>query len=421
MPPPTRATHLAWTVVVAIFAVVPVVAENWPQFRGTQAGLAADHPSLPATWSRTQNVVWKVNVPGRSWSSPVVWGDHVFVTTVVRVNAPFPALKPVPEYRGLSWNGSLDEKSIETTSEAHRWVLYDVDFRSGRIRWERVLHTAVPSQPVHQKNTYFSETPATDGERVYVYSGSIGLFAFDMSGKPVWSKPMPAVKSRMGWGTAASPTLHKGRLYVVNDNEEQSFLAAYDAPTGRELWRVNRDEHTNYSTPLVWENELRTEIVTTGTGRVRSYDLNGRPLWDIVRMSVLTVPSPLARHGLLFVSAGYIQDRTSRSRHRPGAAGDISLKAEKRKPVHCVEQHADQLVSTVADHRRGLLLHAAGSRLPHVPRREDRKRDLRTPAHIGRVERVFRVALELQRPDLRPERGRRYFRDPGGARVQDSR
>ncbi len=285
-----------------------------------------------------------------------------------------------------------------------------------------MLHTAVPSQPVHQKNTYFSETPVTDGERVYVYSGSIGLFAFDMSGKPVWSKPMPAVKSRMGWGTAASPTLHKGRLYVVNDNEEQSFLAAYDAPTGRELWRVNRDERTNYSTPLVWENELRTEIVTTGTGRVRSYDLNGRPLWDIVRMSVLTVPSPLARHGLLFVSAGYIQDpHKPVYAIRPGAAGDISLKAgETQSPVHRVEQHADQLVSTIADHRRRLLLHAAGSRLPHVPRREDGKRDLRTPAHFGRVERVFRVALELQRPDLRPERGRRYLRDPGGTRVQGS-
>ena len=321
---------VAWTVVFASLAVVPVLADNWPQFRGMQAGLAPDHPSLPATWSRTQNVVWKVDVPGRSWSSPVVWGDHVFVTTVVRVNAPFPALKPVPEYRGLSWNGALDEKSIETTSEAHRWVLYDFDFRSGRIRWERVLHTAVPSQPVHQKNTYFSETPVTDGERVYVYSGSIGLFAFDMSGQPVWSKPMPAVKSRMGWGTAASPALHDGRLYIVNDNEERSFLAAYDAPSGRELWRTDRDERTNYSTPLIWQNELRTEIVTTGTGRVRSYDLNGRPLWDILRMSVLTVPSPLARHGLLFVSAGYIQD-THRPVYaiRPGASGDISLEAGK--------------------------------------------------------------------------------------------
>jgi outer membrane protein assembly factor BamB len=315
-------------IVLAGLSVVPVVAENWPQFRGTQGGLAPDHPSLPASWNRTQNVVWKVNVPGRSWSSPVVWGDHVFVTSVVNVSAPFQPLKPVPEYRGLSWNGPLDETSIATTSDAHRWVLYDIDFNSGRIRWERVLHTAVPSQPVHQKNTYLSETPVTDGDRVYVYSGSVGLFAFDMLGTPVWSTPMSAVKTRMGWGSAASPALHKDRLYIVNDNEEQSFLAAYDVRSGRELWRVNRDERTNWSTPLVWEDDLRTEIVTTGTRRVRSYDLNGSLLWDIRRMSVLTVPSPVARHGLLFVSAGYIQDpHKPVYAIRPGAAGDISLEA----------------------------------------------------------------------------------------------
>jgi outer membrane protein assembly factor BamB len=205
--------------------------------------------------------------------------------------------------------------------------LYDVDFTSGRVRWERVLHTAVPSQPVHLKNTYLSETPVTDGERVYVYSGSIGLFAFDLSGTPVWSKPMPAVKTRLGWGSASSPVLHQGRLYIVNDNEERSFVAAYDAPSGRELWRVNRDEGSNWSTPFIWENDVRTELVTTGTLRVRSYDLNGRPLWDIARMSVLTVPTPVSRHGLLFVSAGYIQDpHKPVYAIRPGGAGDISLK-----------------------------------------------------------------------------------------------
>jgi outer membrane protein assembly factor BamB len=320
--------RVAWTIALASLAAVPITAENWPRFRGLQAGLAADHPSLPVTWSRTQNVVWKLDVPGRSWSSPVVWDDHVFVTTVVNVRDPVQALKPVPDYRGRSWNGPLDETSIATTTDTHRWMLYAVDFKTGRIRWERVLHEAVPSQPVHQKNTYFSETPVTDGERVYVYAGSIGLFAFDMSGRPVWSKPMPAAKTRMGWGSASSPVLHDGRLYVVNDNEERSYLAAYDAPSGREVWRVDRDERTNYSTPLIWENELRTEIVTTGTGRVRSYDLDGRPLWDIMRMSVLTVPSPLARHGLLFVSAGYIQDpHKPVYAVRPGGAGNISLKA----------------------------------------------------------------------------------------------
>jgi outer membrane protein assembly factor BamB len=324
--------RVVWALALSAVSVWPVLAGNWPQFRGTQGGLAPDHPSLPASWSRTQNVVWKVNVPGRSWSSPVVWGDHVFVTTVINVKTPVQPLKPVSEYRGRSWDGPLDDKSIATTPDAHRWVLYDIDFRSGKVRWERVLHTAVPSQPLHQKNTYISETPVTDGERVYVYSGSIGLFAFDLSGRPVWSKPMPAVKSRGGWGTAASPALHRGRLYVVNDNEEQSYLAAYDARSGRELWRVNRDEGTNWSTPFIWENGIRTELVTTGTRRVRSYDLTGRPLWEIARMSVLTVPTPLSRHGLLFVSAGYIQDAHKPVYAiRPGGAGDISLKGEETR------------------------------------------------------------------------------------------
>ena len=131
----------------------------------------------------------------------------------------------------------------------------------------------VPTVP--REETRISETPVTDGERVYVYSGA-SAFAFELSGKPVWSKPMQPVKTRMGWGSASSPVLHNGRLYIVSDNEEQSFLAAYDARSGHEVWRVNRDEGTNYSTPFIWENDTRTEIITTGRGRVRSYDLNGR-------------------------------------------------------------------------------------------------------------------------------------------------
>jgi outer membrane protein assembly factor BamB len=322
----TLLKRLLCAIAVATVSVSPMLAENWPQFRGTRGGLAADDPSLPSTWSRTENVVWKLNVPGRSWSSPVVWGDHVFVTSVVNVATPVQPLKPVSEYRGRSWDGPLDETSIASTTDTHRWVLYDVDFKSGRIRWERVLHTAVPSQPVHVKNTYLSETPVTDGERVYVYSGSIGLFTFDMAGTAVWSKPMPAIKTRMGWGSASSPVLHDGRLYIVSDNEERSFLAAYEARTGREVWRVDRDEDTNYSTPFIWENDIRIEVVTTGRTRVRSYDLNGRGLWHIDKMSVLTVPTPVARHGLLFVSAGYIQDpHKPVYAIRPGAAGDISL------------------------------------------------------------------------------------------------
>ena len=129
---------------------------------------------------------------------------------------------------------------------------------------ERKCAAAPPAAPKHLKNSYASETPVTDGERVYVYFGNVGLFAFDMKGKPVWSKPLGPFKTRNGWGTAASPVLHRDRIYIVNDNDEQSFLAAYDKRTGAEVWRVNREEGTNWATPFVWEHDGATEIVTSG-------------------------------------------------------------------------------------------------------------------------------------------------------------
>ena len=301
---------------------------NWPQFRGSSSGVAADNPALPDTWSETQNVAWKVDVPGRSWSSPVVWGDHVFVTTAVNVKQPIEPLKAVSSYLARSLGGTMTAADISQPVDEHRWVVYDVDLQTGKIRWERTIQTALPSQAVHQKNSYASETPVTDGQRVYVYLGYAGLFAFDMSGAPVWSKPMEVLEMRTGWGSAASLALHDGRLYIVNDNEKQSFLAAVDARTGRELWRVDRDEKSNWSTPFVWQNERRTEIVTTGSKRVRSYDTNGKLLWELKGLTSIHAATPIAAHGLLYVSSGYPTDSLRPVYAiRPGGSGDISLKA----------------------------------------------------------------------------------------------
>jgi outer membrane protein assembly factor BamB len=210
-------------------------------------------------------------------------------------------------------------------------MLYDIDVRTGRIRWERQIHAALPQQPVHQKNSYASETPVTDGERVYVYLGSVGLFAFDMNGAPVWSKPIDAPRMRTGWGTAASPVLHNSRLYIVNDNEQRSFIAAFDARTGAQVWRTDReDEGSNWATPFVWQNEQRTEIVTTGTKKVRSYDTNGNLLWELAGMTTIHAVTPVAGDGLLFVSSGYFPDNPRPTYAiRPGAKGDISLKASE--------------------------------------------------------------------------------------------
>jgi len=317
-----------WFLLVA--AATPGQAQNWPQFRGEHAGVAMDHPSLPETWSETENVVWKIDIPGRGWSSPVVWGEHLFVTTAINIKNPKQTLLKPDAYRGASMGGTMSRRDLVTDTDVFRWMLYDVDVRTGRVRWERTIHESVPARPVHMKNSYASETPVTDGRRVYVYLGYVGLFAYDLDGTLTWSRPMPAKNTGNDgyfYGGGASPALHDGRIYVVNDNEEASFVAAFDAGTGSELWRVARDERSNWSTPYVWTNDLRTEIVTVGSRRVRSYDVNGTLLWDLAVGTTLHTPTPFARNGILYVSSGYYSDpRRPVFAIRPGASGDVSLK-----------------------------------------------------------------------------------------------
>jgi len=164
-----------------------------------------------------------------------------------------------------------------------------LDLLSGKVLWERLVHHGTPPGPVYAKNSYTSETPVTDGERVYAYFGNVGVFCLDLEGRLVWSKSLPPHSMRHSWGTAASPVLHRDRLYLVNDNEEQSYLLALDKRSGKEVWRVDQDEKSNWSTPYVWENERRTEIVTPGTDKVRAYDLDGKLLWWFKGMSGITI------------------------------------------------------------------------------------------------------------------------------------
>ena len=194
------------------------------------------------------------------------------------------------------------------------------------MKWEREVYRGAPERGYHMKNTLASETPVTDGQSVYVYFGNVGVFSLDTNGTVQWSHDMESSDTRLGWGTAASPVLYRDRLYIVNDNDDQSSLVALSTETGAEVWRTDRDEGTNWSTPYIWANEQRTEIVTTGTDRVRSYDLEGNLLWELTGMSSITVPTPFAEFGLLYISSGYLGDQARPVfAIRPGASGDISL------------------------------------------------------------------------------------------------
>ena len=407
---------------VTVLVAAPVSAQsNWPQFRGDASGVVADDPALPDSWGPDENIAWSIDVPGRAWSSPIVWDEHVFVLTSTTVSGPEIPIQPVENYRARSLGGTMTRADITEVSEPLRWVLYDVDFENGAIRWERTLHTSVPSLPTHQKSTFASETPVTDGERVYVYLADIGLFAVDFAGEPVWSVPMDWLPRR-DWGAASSPVLHDGRLYVVNDNDEQSFVAAHDAATGDELWRTNRDEGSNWSTPFVWENDVRTEIVTTGQGGVRSYGLDGELLWHLTGMSTLVIPTPLTEHGLLYINSGYVADQNRPVYAiRSGASGDITLGEGTTSNDYIVWSHP-QLGSynpsslVYGDYHYTLLDRG----ILHVLRRAHGAGGVPTPADHGGYP-FHRIAVGVQRQDLRPERGWGHVCHPGRARVCGAR
>ena len=318
-------------------------SDNWPQFRGPKSMGVADDPKLPDTWSATENVAWKTEIPGVGWSSPVVWNNKIFVTSVVskgEVEAP---------KKGLYFGGER-----KASTDEHRWMVYCVNWKTGKILWEREAFKGVPPSSRHLKNSYASETPVTDGERVYVYFGNVGLFCYDMDGKPLWDKRWGPFKTRYGWGTAASPVLHKDRVYVVNDNDDQSFIIALDKKTGNQIWRADREEGSNWATPYIWENELRTEIVTPGTKKVRSYDLNGKLLWELGGDVLDLDPDAVfkVRTGLHYIG---LRDGPAAARLRdpPGSVGrHLVERGRARQPAHSMVPTSSRAVQPHAGHLR---------------------------------------------------------------------
>ncbi len=297
-------------------SIIASAQDRWPQFRGAQSIGVAEDPTLPEKWSSTENVAWKTDIAGIGWSSPIVWGNQIFLTSVINTG------DTEPPKKGLYFGG---ERPIPPAE--HRWMVYAVNFQTGKVMWEREVYKGIPKFSRHLKNSFASETPVTDGERVYAYFGNVGLFVFDLKGTLLWKQMFDAKKTRFGWGTAASPVVYKDKIFIVCDNDEQSYLVALDKKTGKQIWKVDREVGTNWATPYIWESGQRTELVIPGTKAVRSYDLDGKTLWEFKGMSSIAIPVPFSKHGLLYIASGYVGDQ-----HRPvyaikpGASGDISLK-----------------------------------------------------------------------------------------------
>ena len=320
---------------------------SWPQFRGPDSNPVGVHEKLADRWSKTENVEWAQSIPGRGWSSPIVTGNRVFVTTVTtdgKSKPPQIGTEYSNEYvaelqkQGLPMKEIIEKvtaRDIELPEEVNlHYFLYCLNLKTGKVEWQKEFYTGRPPGGRHRKNSFASESPVTDGELVYVYIANMGLWAFDMKGKQVWTTPLEANPMYLDFGTGSSPTLAGNLLVILADNEKQQYIAAFDKQTGKQAWRTYRNiggktqpvTRSGWATPFIWKHSLRTEIIALGPGETVSYDLNGKELWRLSGMSLSPIPTPFAYEGLLFVDGGRGKPLFA---VKPGATGDISLKKDQ--------------------------------------------------------------------------------------------
>lgn len=298
---------------------------NWPSFRGPAAAGVADGQGLPETWSAESgaNIKWKTRIPGLAHSSPVVWGDRVYVTTAV-------SSKGAATFRkGLYGDG---DASVDMS--VHQWKVYALEKKTGKVIWEQVAYEGVPKEKRHIKSTYASSTPATDGRYVVALFGSQGLYAFDTKGKLEWKLDLGRMNvgaynsPEIEWGTASSPIIWKDLVIVQVDTQEKDFLLGVNIKDGKEAWRTVRDDYPSWGTPNVYpgaNGKGRPELVTNGTNFIRGYDpMTGKELWKLGGSSMITAPTPIYDGDYIVVASG----------RRPiapifvlkgGASGDITL------------------------------------------------------------------------------------------------
>lgn len=312
----------------------------WPQYRGPASNPVGTHARLAERWSKTENVEWAQALPGRGWSSPIVTGGKIFLTTATtdgKSKPPQIGTEYSNEYvaemqkQGLPMDKIIErvtERDIELPSEVNlHYFLYCLNLKSGKVEWQKEFHAGKPPGGRHRKNSFTSESPVTDGKYIYVYIGNLGLWAFDLKGKQVWHTPMEANPVYLDFGTGSSPALVDNMLVILNDNEKQQFIAAFDKQTGKEIWRTDRligpqGRRSAWVTPYVWRHALRTEIIAIGPEVAISYDLAGKELWRMSGMSGAPIPMPFAYDGLLYLDGGR---GSILAAIRPGAKGDISL------------------------------------------------------------------------------------------------
>ena len=274
--------------------------QNWPQWRGPAADGVAPHATPPLRWSENENIAWKTEIPGHGQSSPIVWGDTLFLTTAVGiVEAPQSRQLPDPEGRGR-------HPMVSPASKVQQFRLLALKRTDGGVAWSRTLRQELPHDGIHIDGSYATPSPLTDGELVFAHFGSRGLYALTLDGRKVWEIDLGDMTVRRGFGEGSSPAIQGDTLIVTWDHQGESFIVALDRTTGNEKWRTAREEITSWTTPLIVAIGDGYQVVTSATERVRGYDLEtGNLLWESPGLTLNAIPSPVAAEGVVFVTSGY--------------------------------------------------------------------------------------------------------------------
>ncbi len=318
-------THSFWLAAMsAVVIALPAAAEDagdsadanryWAQWRGPLSTGVAPHGDPPVEWSETQNIRWKTALPGNGHSTPVVWGDRIFVTAAIPYGE---ALEP----RYNNAPGAHDNLPV---THQHKFVVLAVDRRDGKILWQCAVHQELPHEAGHVTGSLASASPITDGENVFAFFGSHGLYCLDLEGKVQWQTNLGQMQTKHAHGEGSSPALYGDTLIVNWDHEGQSFVIALDKRTGKQRWKLMREQDTSWGSPLVVEHAGRPQVVISGTNSVRSYDLaTGDVIWQCAGLSSNVIATPVSADGMLYAGSSY-DTRNMLGIRLAGAKGDIT-------------------------------------------------------------------------------------------------
>jgi outer membrane protein assembly factor BamB len=362
---------LAWAASMLMLSSCKDEAKNWPQFRGPNSNLVVTGKNLADEWGANKNIKWTYDISGEGFSSPIIWGDRIFIASEypeqVKVqpqqggfddndegdgpddgpdgnpegdqNSPMgDAQGPAPVNEQVQHGptpqggapgqmpGGNEEEDESYKDDVYRWEVTCIDLNSGKELWKQIAFKGHPRIKKHPQGTYANETPVTDGQRVYAYFGMIGLYCYDMNGKLLWQTDLGAYKTKNGFGTGSSPAIFNDKIFVLVDNDVSSFIVALDTKTGKQIWKTERDEKTTYSTPIIWKNKVRNELITCGQ-TARSYDPEtGKGLWTLKMGGEEAISSPVADKNNLYIgnNDGPGDKMGTLFAVKAGASGDIT-------------------------------------------------------------------------------------------------